>query len=419
MAQVNTLTPDRAARVIARCSHTFDAVEDVRLDRGKRYAMAGMLNAIVGALASGKTAFRGAEAFAADVDLTVRRALQINGSPSDTAYRELVARLGPDGFREQLWSQVREDLDHKAVTNDLLAGGAISMDGKGKASGMGRAPNATCRQSVCDKDGTVCWNLFALEAVLISSSARPILDMQFIDGKSGEATNFPRLLGRTVNGPFPQLFRYVFTDSGMASASNAQFTLDLKKVYVFAIKENFNRLFPLAQGLLASTPAVAETTDRSKGLTVHRQLRRVPVPNDVDFPGATQFWGLHETCTNDQGQVVHEEHRVYITAVPWDELSPEVILKFVRLHWGIENNCNWTLDEIFLEDTRTPCGAGQGPQVMSWLRALAYNLVAVFRAHLPEKDRAPEMWRRVLDLVYQAMLGVPTARSTKHSFDVN
>ena len=43
---------------------------------------------------------------------------------------------------------------------------------------------------------------------------------------------------------------------------------------------------------------------------------------------------------------------------------------------------------------------------MSWLRLLAYNVVAVFRAHLPKRDGHTEAWERSRELIHQVWLYV-------------
>ena len=142
---------------------------------------------------------------------------------------------------------------------------------------------------------------------------------------------------------------------------------------------------------------MATTTERTGGEEVHRQLFRAPAPANCLF-GATEFWHIKQTHTSAAGKVTVED-RFFVTSIPAAELSNDECLRLVRLHWGIENGPNWTDDVILKEDTRTPCATGEGVVVMSWLRALAYNLVSVFRAHLPLKDRRLQAWKRSAELL--------------------
>ena len=91
------------------------------------------------------------------------------------------------------------------------------------------------------------------------------------------------------------------------------------------------------------------------------------------------------------------EVRFFISSLPPRGLSPTEKLQLVRLHWGIENNRHWTLDVIFEEDDRQPCQVSRrSVEVVCWLRALAYNLVATVRAGAKQKDRRPQPWRRTM-----------------------
>ncbi len=403
------LTAARAARVVVRSELAFDDVPDSRAYRGpKQQKLGAIMRMMVAGFASGKMVLRSTEDFSADMDGRILRQMGLTGPVSDTTQYEILGRTEPEGFREALWRQLRSDIDSKAITNDLFPGGVVSYDGKGAGSELGEAPNELCRSSVCDAEGTAYWDVFALRGCLTSSSAQPCIDQEIIDGKSGEATTFPVMLDRDVK-QFPRLFRYVTGDAGLPSATNAQKVLDLEKVYFWQIKGNFGRLFPLASMLMESAPVEAETTERYQGSEVCRELRRIPVPADVSFPGARQFVGVRQVRTENDG-TVETEDRVFISAVPWDELSPAMLLKLVRLHWGIENGANWTADMIFEEDSRRPCNQGNGPIVVTWLLLLAYNIVSVFRAHLPLKDRRPERWERARELIYQAFLGLGLER---------
>jgi len=387
----------RGARLVRRSMLGFESIVDPRCDRGKSHALEGMLRLLVACLASGKPDFRGAEEFASDIEPRALRGLGLkNGGPSDTAMYETVGRLSCEGFREILWKQVRADLDSKAVVNDLFEGGVASFDGKGAGSGTGAAPCSSVRQSVCDEQGTLCWNAYALRACLTSSLARPTLDQEFIQTKGSEPPAFRQVFARVVQR-FPKLFRYVTADANMTGEENARLVTEARRVYLFGLKGNRKHLYEQAQEALEGAPILLTATERARGYEVTRQLFRVPVPDKCLF-GATQFWCVRQTSVDSKGDS-SVENRVFVTSIPGGELSDEQCLRLVRLHWGIENGPNWTSDILLREDSKTPCAIGEGVVVMSWLRSLAYNLVSVFRAHLPLKDRRLRQWRRAAELL--------------------
>lgn len=85
-----------------------------------------------------------------------------------------------------------------------------------------------------------------------------------------------------------------------------------------------------------------------------------------------------------------------ITSLPPDRADADVLLRLKRGHWTIENRLHWCLDVVLCEDASL-IHAGQGPRVMSLLRALALNLLrlagldqiaATLRAHSRHPDRA-------------------------------
>jgi predicted transposase YbfD/YdcC len=369
---------------------------------------------MVAAFAAGKMVLRSIEDLSADIPAATGKPLGIPRRVSDTPLWGLLKRTNPEGLRETLFKSVRRDLDSKAVTNDLFPGGVLAYDGKGAGSGWGEAPNAQCRTRTAD--GEEYWDLSALRACLVSSSSAPVLDQELIPNKKGEPTTFPQMLERDVNR-FPRLFRYVTGDAGLASGSNAQLIVDRGKLYLLQIKGNFSALYPLALDLLKNSPALASTTDRFQGKEVRREIRRVSFPADMTFPGATQLIAVRQTRTSDDGTKECED-RVYVSAIPWRELSPTRLLRMIRLHWKIENGANWTADMILEEDNRRPCNKGFGPNNVSWLLVLAYNLIAAFRAHLPKKDRLLQRWERVREVFYQALLDTAARRRRRLATEV-
>lgn len=395
------ITASRASRIVRRASLDFSSIKDPRQARGKRHALSGLLNLLVAGLAAGKLTLRSVESLGELIGPKMRRRLGLSRRVSDTTLYELLANLHCMGFRETNWRMVRQDLESKAVTNDFFPGGVLVLDGKGAGGGMGKRPNITARQSVCDDNGSQCWDVFALRASLVSSSARPVLDQEFILRKEAETTVFGDVAARVVKA-FPKLFRIISVDAGMTSRENAHKVIELGKDYLFAIKGNAGRIFERAQKLLADQPVLARTEERQQGKLVIRELRRCPVPTDCDYDGAREFFSV--TQTRRRGQDVEQETRYFLSSSAPESLVDDRALMLVRLHWGIENGPNWAMDMMWDEDTRGPCMRDQGVLAVSWLRILAYNLTATVRAHLPKKDRRPASWSDAMDHLFASLL---------------
>lgn len=385
------VSPARVRRTLARVQIDFSRIVDPRDRRGRRHGLAGMLTAIVLGLASGKRTLRGIEDLTADLGARSRRRIGLGSRVSDTAMYELLRMLPPVGLDDALDSLVRSDIEAKRVLNDLFQGGVLSIDGKSTARGSGIKPHSLARQTVCDEVGTRVWYQPTLRAALTSSSAVPCLG-QVLLGERGEASVF-RELFEDVCSRHPRLFQYVIVDAGITSAHNAQVVRDRGKDYIFAIKGNFSRLYRLAQQALADAPVVKEFFE---GKTCHR-LRRVACPDDVNFPDASEFWSV--TRVTDDGT---EEVRIFVTSAA--ALSDDRALKLVRGHWRIENNLHWTADIIFEEDDTNPCYKAHGPAVISWLRLIAHNIIAVMRAKLPARERCGRTWQRAQERLYQELI---------------
>lgn len=401
------VTPKRAAILLRRAQLDFQQVVERRTYRsGKQQPLGALLRLLVLCFASGQRTLRDVEAQSKQLSKPVRRYLDLPKSGvSDTALYELLANQLPRGLRQAVHEQLRDDLQRKAIRNDLFKGphgGVLSIDGKGAGCRYGELPNAMCQRTFLGPEAKQGWRLFVHRAALVSSSARPIVDQQPLPDMVGEATAFPALFNRVVKA-FPRMFGYVTADAGNTSATNARVVREADKHYIFAVKPNHRRLYNAARALLDNAPVLAETEEQSRGYNEHRQLQRCLVsPQSIRYPDALQVWKVTRTRTPTSGEVLVGQ-RIYITSVPEDELAPEQILQLVRLHWGIESASHWTLDAVLSEDTHSPCYKGYGPLIVSWLNILAYNLVAVFRAHSPKREGYRTPWRQVLRAVSQLL----------------
>ena len=69
----------------------------------------------------------------------------------------------------------------------------------------------------------------------------------------------------------------------------------------------------------------------------------------LDWEHLKQVWRIEKERVKQSGQV-ERGHRYYVTSVRLGRFKPEQILQVVRAHWGIENNCNWTMDVVWDQD---------------------------------------------------------------------
>lgn len=87
---------------------------------------------------------------------------------------------------------------------------------------------------VCRNDAVV-WSLSTERAVLVSSKAMPVLDLELIPSKTGEAPAF-RAMFRRVADTFSHAFVIVIADAGLTSRENALLVRGAMKHYLFALK---------------------------------------------------------------------------------------------------------------------------------------------------------------------------------------
>ncbi|ATB27578.1 hypothetical protein MEBOL_005910 [Melittangium boletus DSM 14713] len=362
-----------------------------------------MLSLLVQGLATGRRVLRQVEALGADLVREGTGPVGLRGPVSDTTLDRLLSELKPEGLDKVLRQLVRTALERGVLRQDRMAAGVVSIDGKAGESTRGQAPCEPCH-TLRDEQGQEYWYPFALRAALTSSGACPVLDQMMLEGKQGEATAFPKLLKRVVE-KYGEHFKYVTGDAGLTSAANARAVREAGKHYVFAVKENFQRLHDVMWVALGTAPVQVTVRERARGEWVERQLRATRVPETEEFPEARQ-WVWVRSTREREGKLPEVETRLFITSVPGGELSGEQMLTLVRGHWGIENGPNWTADVVLEEDTGSASLRGQAPVVLSWLRLLAYNLLALVRTHLPPKDGRLVSYARTQEVLYQGLLGL-------------
>ena len=407
--KVTVLTLAMAARIIRQAKLNFNQVQDPRRPESTRYDLGGILNILVASATAGGRTLREAEEFVQDLPGRIRRyfGLAPQASPSDTMMYNLLKNLGVEGFRATVVKQVKQALKKKEITHDLFRFGVVAFDGKAGLAQPGAAPSKKFLQTTGKEAGDLRelhHYPFPYRVHLVSSSTRVCLDQEYIHQKHGEATTFPRVFKRLLVN-FSKSFKVVTADAAMLSYDNCAVVDRGGKYYVFALKKNQVNLYKQAQQSLANQPVVATTEEQYQGFMVRRELRLVSCLCEVILPGATELWSVVRTWFNARGKVAKTEERFFVTSIPgFENLAPQERLLLVRLHWGIENNGNWTMDVIFEEDQHCACSKGNGPFVLGWLRVLAFNLVAILRARLPQEDRRPVPWARVRKLIGRALL---------------
>lgn len=396
------VTQPQARRALERLRIPWDErVRDPRRDINVKHGQRGLLGALVGAFACGRSCLRRAEDFASDLSPAAKRRLGLRTAPTDTTFYRLLEKQSPEGLRESVRAQVNDLLRRQVVSNDLLATGVVAFDGKVIWSSTSVGIEGA-KQSIDERSGTITNSMMALRAVLVSSGVRPCLDQVHIGEKAGEAPAFRALFPDVVEH-FGAHFEVVTADAGIGCRENASVVLGAKKHYLFSLKGNQPRLEAAAVERFEREPGavLARSEEPRDGAWLTRELRAVSVVgcDEVVFPGAVQFWQVTQRLAIGD-HVIQEERRHFITDLVAKDFGPERGLRLVRLHWGIENGANWTMDVALREDDFAPCQQGRHAiEVVSWLRVLGYNLLAAARGLAPRKDRLLQSWQRTMELL--------------------
>lgn len=396
-------------RQLTAPAYRWGDVTDPRAKRGRRWSLSELCNAALLGLLSNCPSLRDLEGLTDDLGPTGRQ--YVAKRVPDTTLWDLLPRLSVQELRAKLCQQVKAAWRRKSLTPVGLPCGVLAIDGKGLGA-LEHDAEGTAQKGLRSHDGSPYWLARMLRAVLTSAEARPCLDQLPIGAKTNEMGDFPRLWQLIVEayGKNNDLFEIVTVDAGLTSRGNADLIHEAHKAYVMAIKGPQPELLAEAERLLGRRrkPDAETPWERAKGKRIQRQLFRTD--EMAGYHGWThlrQAWRVLQVTEAADGTVEREE-RYFVTSVPWGRLSPNQVLAVVRGHWGVENDCFWTLDVQWLEDSVPWCSSGRAVEVLSWLRLMAYNLVQSARRRHLRLRRAdgtlepPPPWRRVFAWVRQA-----------------
>lgn len=391
----------------------FDTLADSRDQRGRRWTLKALLNAVFVGMIAFETSLRGVERLTRDLD-GCRRVLGISRRVPDSTLARVLSELTDEaGLRRLVVRQIREAERRKALEPVRLAINMVMLDGQTIWCSNKQIDDSACQKIERD-DGSVYYRLHALHAVLVSAASQPCIDQRLVRGKTnemGEYKGFVSSLHATYGRSHDRL-ELVANDAGMTSADNAKHTAGLRLAYVMAVKKNQPTLFAEAERLCgwgehrqqryvceASTPR-----ERYRGSWVRRDLYRSrDIEGWPDWESARQLWRVKQTTEAADGTVT-VENRYFITNLAWGRLKGQEILAVVRAMWGVENGCHWTLDVQMKQDTRCWCTTGKAQRALSWLRLLAYNTLGFFKhRYLRSETGHATPWDDVRRLVQRAL----------------
>ena len=397
------------ARHLSSPAYRWDQVSDPRQRRGRRWKkVSELMNAMLLGFISGCGALRKVETLTDELGGFGRR--YVSRRVPDTTLTDLIPKLIPEELREQHIAQVKTLWRNKELKPIGLPCGIVTIDGKGLGA-LEHCASGTA-QLTHREDGSEYYLARMFRAVLTSAESRPCLDQMSIGAKTNEVGDFVPFYKKFVKtyGNNNDLFEIVDVDAGMTSKTNADCIHESLKAYVMALKENQPELLREAERVLGGLrkPEAETLWERQKGKRIQRRLfRTFEMAGYHDWKHLRQVWRIEQITESPDGKT-EKEQRYFLTSLPSGRLSPDQILLVVRGHWRVENDCFWSLDMQWQEDSAPWCKTGLATEILSWIRLMAYNLVQLARRRSLRKklengkSEPPPPWHSVFTWLNRA-----------------
>jgi len=375
-------------------------VVDRRGRRGRRWQFETLMKSLLYGYLTNRGSLRAVE------QLT---ALAFTARVADTTLYEFVSSFTSAevaGLRRQLHAQMRSEWRSKSLDPVGLPCGVAAVDNKTVWSGPVAAAHDPHAQVVHPKDRAPYAQVRVVQTVLISAAAKPCIDQVAIEAETNECGKFAEVFA-VLKEEYDALIEIYSLDAGFCSEAHGRMIAEAEKGYIFGLKGNQPELLREAQRLLDPMPSPEWTSgwEKYQGQRLRYHLyRTTELEGYLAWSHLKQAWRLEKEIVNSRSGAVTRENHYYLTNLHLGRLKPEQIVYAVRAHWAIENNCNWTMDVIWDEDTKVWCGQGVGIQVLGLLRVMAYNLVSHLRCRYlcrrAEGAQRKRSWRELLDLSF-------------------
>ena len=248
--------------------------------------------------------------------------------PSADTFRRVISHIAPDAFLSAF-------LEWMKAVQDILPE-LVSIDGKTLRSAAKYGDNPLHIVSAwCEKN-------------------RMILGQVRNEAKSNEIAAIPELL-KQLTLPLGCI---ITIDAAGTQKTIASQIRDMGAEYVLALKGNHPTLKAEIENYFQQARDAgneyAPLDEFAKAEQGHGRLeyRRVFATDDLDWLNSKAEWrDLKSVIRVESTRWVRgdrqHENRYYISSLP---PQAEMLGGAIRGHWGVENDCHWTLDIVFNED---------------------------------------------------------------------
>ena len=335
----------------------FGQIPDPRVERTRAHQLLDIIAIALFAVLSGADGWVAIETYGNAKRSWLESFLALpNGIPSHDTFARVFARLDPKAFETSFQQWVR------ALVSTLEAE-LIAIDGK------------TAKGSY-DREGGVK----ALQLVSAwASEHRLVLGQCTVASKSNEITAIPVLLEQLALAGC-----IVSIDAMGTQSAIAEQIITRDAHYILALKGNHPTLLSQAQTGFETAQAYQwediEHTRHQETETGHyriesRTIWQIPASQVFSQDQLEQWAGLQSLV------VVHSQRRLWNkdtieTRYFLSSLSThaQTLARYIRAHWGVENQLHWCLDVVFNEDA-SRIRKDHAPRNISVLRRLALNLL--------------------------------------------
>lgn len=386
----------------------LDEAVDPRDRRGQRWALGTLLGSVLVGLVSGARSLSDVERTTEELSPAARRKLGIRRRVPDTTLRDALCMLRPHELRPHLHAVVRAALRRKAIRNDGVPIGMVSLDGKGTA--LPSADDFYAQRQTRGETGPLTGVVRTLTATLTSSPARPCIDVATVPASTNEMGAFEAALrGLVAAYDGTNLFRLVSYDAGACSLDNANLVHELGLHYLFGLTASQPTLLSEAElvlGRLSPEEAAASSEDLDHGRRICRRIYVTGVLEDFDrWSHLSTVLRVESETTDASGVTVARENRYFLSSLPLSHMTAAAWLLAVRRHWGVETT-HQILDVAFEEDAHPWIEANpRAAAVIVVLRRIAYTLLALWRfVTLRAEEHRTRPWREVMRDVWLALV---------------
>ena len=328
--------------------HFWD-LEDPRVNRGNNHPLFELMVMSVVSAACGANHWTDVERFVhSKLEWFSKYLSMEHGVPSHDTFGRVFSRLDTKQFLTCLQNWIQSlRLD--------MSGQAVAIDGK------------TLRHSFDNATGVGALHVVNAWA----SGLRFCLGQVAVSDKSNEIPAVPKLLELLdLQGAVVTL------DAMHCQADTAEAIQEQEADYVLSVKRNQPSLFKTLDDLfLKNEVTIRRHTTRDKGHnreeTREYAVAAAPKSLKAKWRGVQSVGMVFRTVTNRATGKTTEELQYFISSLP---PKVQLLAKYVRGHWGVENSLHWSLDVTFAED-QSRIRKGNGPEIASIFRRLALTLL--------------------------------------------